>query len=260
MKVQDLLTLLEGLCPLSYACDWDNPGLQVGRREMKIYGIYVALDLTEKVIWDARHCGCNCVLTHHPLLFSPLRRVAEDSVPGRLALTLAEEKMACVSMHTNFDAAPGCMADLAADRLGLRDSVYLEPVADGGIGKVGNLPEPMTPEAFCQQVKTVFRLPAVTLYDGGPEGRSISRVGILPGSGKGEIPLAQALGAQAYVTGDVGHHPGLDAMADGLAVIDAGHYGIEWIFIDFMAAWLREHLTDPVQVSRAPFQIPSRVV
>ena len=178
---------------LSYACDWDNPGLQVGRREMKIYGIYVALDLTEKVIWDARHCGCNCVLTHHPLLFSPLRRVAEDTVPGRLALTLAEEKMACVSMHTNFDAAPGCMADLAADRLGLRDSVYLEPVADGGIGKVGNLPEPVSLEAFCQQVKTAFRLPAVTLYDGGPEGRTISRVGILRGSGKGEIPLALSL-------------------------------------------------------------------
>lgn len=260
MTVQDLMTLLEGLCPLSYACDWDNPGLQVGRREREIQGIYVALDATEPGIRKAREAGCNLLLTHHPLLFSPLRQVTGDSVPGRLALELAEAGMACVSMHTNFDAAPGCMADLAAERLGLRDSVYLEPVEDGGIGKVGELPEPETLEAFCRQVKEAFRLPSVTLYDGGPADRKISRVGILPGSGKGEIGLAEKLGAQVYVTGDMGHHPGLDAVADGLAVVDAGHYGIEWIFIDFMAAWLREHLQEPVPVFQAPFGLPSRVV
>ena len=257
MTVQELLTKLEELCPLSYACDWDNPGLQVGRREKEVSGIYVALDLTEEVIWDAKHSGCNCILTHHPLLFSPLRQVTEDSIPGRLALLLAEERIACVAMHTNFDAAPGCMADLAADRLGLVNRVYLEPVADGGIGKVGDLPEPVSPEALCQKVKEAFCLPSVTLYDRGPADRRISRVGILPGSGKGEISLAQGLGAQAYITGDMGHHPGLDAMAEGLAVVDAGHYGIEWIFMDFMAAWLQPL---PVKVFRAPFRIPSRVV
>ena len=85
-------------------------------------------------------------------------------------------------------------------------------------------------------------------------------MGILPGSGKGEIALAEKLGAHVYVTGDMGHHPGLDAVADGLAVVDAGHYGIEWIFMDFMAAWLREHLPEPVPVFQAPFGLPSRVV
>ena len=195
MTVQDLLTKLEELCPLSYACDWDNPGLQVGRRDMKIYGIYVALDLTEQVIREAKQSGCNCILTHHPLLFSPLRQVTEDSLPGRLALLLAEERISCVAMHTNFDAAPGCMADLAAERLGIKDSVYLEPVADGGIGKVGDLPEPVSVETLCQQVKTAFCLPSVTLYDAGPGDRLISRVGILPGSGKGFLWTLWQLGS-----------------------------------------------------------------
>ena len=83
-------------------------------------------------------------------------------------------------------------------------------VGDGGIGKVGNLPEAMTLRAFCDRVKEAFCLPSIILYDKGEINRPISRVGILPGSGKGEIGLARALGAEVYVTGDMGHHPALD--------------------------------------------------
>ena len=247
MKVRELMGLLEELCPLSYACDWDNSGLQVGRLDAEVSRIMIALDLTDEVITAAVNSGCGLILTHHPLLFSPLRQVSGENIPGRYVLRLAESGMACVSMHTNFDVAPGCMADLAAKRLGLRDTVPVEPVGDGGIGKVGNLPE-----AFC--------LPSIILYDKGEINRPISRVGILPGSGKGEIGLARALGAEVYVTGDMGHHPALDAMAEGLAVLDAGHYGLEWIFMEFMENYLRERLPQEMEIRTAPFQIPGRVI
>lgn len=260
MKVREVMELLEELCPLSYACDWDNSGLQVGRPEAEVSRIMIALDLTDEVITAAGDLGCELIVTHHPLLFSPLRQVSGENIPGRYVLRLAESGMACVSMHTNFDAAPGCMADLAAKRLGLRDGVPVEPVGDCGIGKVGNLPEPTSLRAFCDRVKEAFGLPSVTLYDKGEINRRISRVGILPGSGKGEIGLARALGAEVYVTGDMGHHPALDAMAEGLAVLDAGHYGLEWIFMDFMENYLRERLPREMEIRTAPFQIPGRVI
>lgn len=260
MKIRELMGLLEELCPLSYACDWDNSGLQVGRPEAEVSRIMIALDLTDEVITAAVNSGCGLILTHHPLLFSPLRQVSGENIPGRYVLRLAESGMACVSMHTNFDAAPGCMADLAAKRLGLWDTVPVEPVGDGGIGKVGNLPEAMTLQAFCDRVKEAFCLPSLILYDKGEINRPISRVGILPGSGKGEIGLARALGAEVYVTGDMGHHPALDAMAEGLAVLDAGHYGLEWIFMEFMENYLRERLPQEMEIRTAPFQIPGRVI
>ncbi|WP_434311047.1 Nif3-like dinuclear metal center hexameric protein [Hominifimenecus sp. rT4P-3] len=260
MKVRDLMELLETLCPLSYACDWDHSGLQVGRRDAEVRRVMIALDLTDAVIDAAQNGGCDFILTHHPLLFSPLRQVTDGSVLERYILRLVESGIACAAMHTNFDAAPGCMADLAAARLGLMETVPVEPVGDGGIGKVGNLPEPVSLKEFCIQVKKAFSLPFLMLYDQGDENRKISRVGILPGSGKGEIGLARDLGAQAYVTGDMGHHPALDAMAEGLAVLDAGHYGLEWIFIEFMEQFLREHLPEEIEIRTMPFRLPGRVL
>ena len=62
------------------------------------------------------------------------------------------------------------------------------------------------------------------------------------------------------MTGDMGHHPALDAMAEGLAVLDAGHYGLEWIFMEFMENYLRERLPQEMEIRTAPFQIPGRVI
>lgn len=260
MKVQDLMELLETLCPFSYACDWDHSGLQVGRREAEVHGVMIALDLTDAVIEAAQNGGFDFILTHHPLLFSPLRQVTDSSVSERYVLRLIESGIACAAIHTNFDAAPGCMADLAAARLGLTEGVPVEPVGAGGIGKVGNLPEPISLKEFCIRIKEAFSLPFLMLYDQGDGNRKISRVGILPGSGKGEISLARSLGAEAYVTGDMGHHPALDAMAEGLAILDAGHYGLEWIFLEFMEQFFRERLPREIKIQTMPFQLPVRVV
>ena len=94
MKVRELMGLLEELCPLSYACDWDNSGLQVGRLDAEVSRIMIALDLTDEVITAAVNSGCGLILTHHPLLFSPLRQVSGENIPGRYVLRLAEYGMA----------------------------------------------------------------------------------------------------------------------------------------------------------------------
>lgn len=261
MQVRELVQVLETIAPPAYGCDWDNIGLMFGRESDEVHNIYIALDATDDVIEDAKTKGCDFLLTHHPLLFTPIRRIDETTLAGRRLLRLAECQMACYGMHTSFDAAPGAMGDLTAERLGIQRTVPMTVTEEpGGIGRFGCLDQPVSLREFCGQVKKAFALPTVTLYDGGEQDRLVSKIAVLPGSGKGEAELALSMGAEVYVTGDMTHHGALDAMAQGLAVIDAGHYGLEWIFIPHMETILREKLPETVGVYGAPVRIPGCVI
>ena len=171
-------------------------------------------------------------------------------------------------MHTNFDIAPGCMGDLAAERLGLSGCAPLEVTGTDlrtgtelvGIGKVGRLPRPMTGAEIAGLVKERFGLPFVTAYGLETAAEPVEYVAISPGSGGSMVAPALKSVARVLVTGDIGHHTGIDAAAQGLAVIDAGHYGVEHIFMDFMAGYLREKLGDEVTVDTAPLRFPERVL
>ena len=83
----------------------------------------------------------------------------------------------------------------------------------------------------------------------------VHRLAICPGAGKSDISTALSKGADVYVTGDIGHHDGLDAVAQGLSVIDAGHYGIEHIFVEDMKQYLEERLSG-VEIVAAPVKHP----
>ena len=79
---------------------------------------------------------------------------------------------------------------------------------------------------------------------------------VCPGSGGSEIEISLAKGAEILVTGDISHHQGIDAAARNMAVIDAGHYGLEYIFISFMAGYLKEHLKGEAEVTEMPVHFP----
>lgn len=266
MQVGDLIRILEELAPAKLACSWDNVGLQAGRRDAFVHKVYVALDATDEVVEDAIAQECDFLLTHHPLIFEPLKKINEDTLAGRRLLRMIESGMAYYAMHTSYDAAPQGMAARAAERLGLTGTVPMEAVnlpgeADGdscGIGRVGRLPEAMTVKELAVYVKEKFSLPFVTLY-GGEQNPLVERLAVLPGSGKGEIDLARELGAQAYLTGDLGHHPAIDASAWGLPLIDAGHAGLEWIFVPHLAGYLQERVPELTVVS-GPTGLPGQII
>ena len=261
MKVFELVRLLEELAPPRYGCDWDNIGLLLGAMADEVTAIYLTLDCDDSAVSEAIAAGCDFILSHHPVIFGKLRKITDEDAFGRKLLHILRHGIACYGMHTSFDAAPGCMADLTADRLGLTDtSVLLETVPGEGIGRVGLLPRPMSVAELCCHVKEAFHLPSLTLYEAVGRDERISRVAILPGSGRGEIPLAAAAGAQAYITGDVTHHDALDAVEMGLTILDAGHYGTEWIFMDKLAQYLSEALPKDVRLVRAPLRFPGQVV
>ena len=170
-----------------------------------------------------------------------IKKVNSEEFPGCKLLRLAENRIAHYAMHTNYDVTE--MSALAIRALGLTETQILEATGtfeDGteyGVGFVGLLPEAMTAEVCCDYVKKAFELPAVRLF--GDAKKSVRRIAVCPGSGKGMAAPALAAGAELLVTGDIGHHDGLDAVDQGLLMMDAGHYGIEHIFIGQMGDYLR---------------------
>lgn len=249
MECREILQKIEEIAPVSYACSWDNVGLLAGRRDKQVSRVTVALDADDRAVEQAIAHGSDLLVTHHPLIFSPMKKITDETLVGRRLVKLLGHDLCLISMHTNFDIAPGCMGDLAAERLGLADCTPLEVTGEGengpfGIGVVGIPAEgSMSVEKLCLQVKEAFGLEGVQLY--APENMGeVTRVAMCPGSGKDEISHALAAGAQVLITGDITYHSATDAVAEGLAIVDAGHYGLEQVFIPFMASYLKEQLPE----------------
>lgn len=243
MKLKTVMNWLEELSPLQYAEEWDNVGLLLGDENQEIRHIMIGLDASDYVIKQAVEQDADLLLTHHPMIFHPLKQMNTQSMVGRRLWNLATHRISYYAMHTNFDIK-GSMADLAAQRLGMMKTEPLEVTcveSDGhteGIGRVGWIPEQMSVEELAQLTKQEFDLKNVIVY--GDVLKRVDRIAICPGSGKSEIGRAIEEGASVLITGDIGHHEGLDAVDMGLVIIDATHYGLEHIFINYMAEYLRK--------------------
>lgn len=248
MKCKEITKILETLSPIEYACDWDNVGLLVGRKDKEIKKIVIALDASEEVISIAVKEQADLLITHHPMIFSSIKKVNGEQFTTAKVLTLAEYGICYYAMHTNFDTVGG-MAELAAGEqyLNLSDTSPIESdrCSDAGMGRYGRLPKPMTAEQVAEYVKKRFDLPYVLLYQRSDEREKIyDRIAVMPGSGKSEIARVKEKGYSLYLTGDIGHHEGLDAMDMGISVIDATHYGLEHIFIPYLYDYLKTMLKD----------------
>ena len=241
MRCRELINKLEMLSPRSYAEAWDNPGLLTGRYEKEIGKVMVALDATDEVIEEAVEAGADFLLTHHPLIFSARKQINDDDFIGRRLVKLLGNDICCYAMHTNFDVMG--MAELAAGRIGLKDTFVLEEVFDGeGIGRVGQLPGPVTLKDCAEGVKKAFGLPNVKIF--GNLNKIVKTVAVSPGAGKSMARPALAAGADVLITGDMDHHTGIDMDDCGLSIIDAGHYGIEHIYIEDIRKLLEERFPD----------------
>ncbi len=212
------------------------------------------------MIGEAVRLGADLLLTHHPLIFKKMSRVNTDDFIGRRVCELIRNDISYYAMHTNFDVMG--MADAAADELSLKDRrvldvTYEDDISKEGCGRVGELKDSMRVEALAGLVKEKFHVPNVRVF--GDLDSPVRTVAVMPGSGGGFIQDALAAGADAMITGDVGHHEGIDAVAQGLAVIDAGHYGIEKLFISYMEEFMKRELPG-VQIYKAEIREPFIVV
>ena len=213
MKLRDIIRQLDKDFPFSWAMEWDNVGLLIGDMEADIQKVFLNLDVTDEAVAEASLWGADLILTHHPLLFAPARTVTEQNFIGRRIRRLIKEDINYVAMHTNFDIAK--MADLNAADLQLKDPRILDITGESAMS-----------------------LTAVRMY-GDPD-RIVQKCAVSSGSGKSEIRAALEAGAHVLVTGDLDYHSSIDANAQGLALIDAGHYGTEFVYITYMEDYLKK--------------------
>lgn len=245
MKSNGLIEAFEEISPGYMAEKWDNCGLLAGSKEKEVKTVYIALDATDGVIRAAVENKSDMLITHHPLIFSGLKSVTDTDFIQRRIIKLIKNDITYYAMHTNFDVA--VMGELAADYIGLKDRKILEVTLENGgmnqgFGRIGMLAEKMTIKELCDIVKEAFGLKFVKLF--GDLNKSVEKAAVMPGSGKSTIDTAVSKGAEVIITGDIDHHDGIDAVAKGIQVIDAGHYGIEHIFVNYMKEYINNKFPD----------------
>lgn len=245
MLLKEIRNVLNREVPEKYAESWDHVGLVVGDENQDIKKVLVALDADDRAVEKAVEIEADLIVTHHPLLFHPLEHVTEQNFIGRRVRTMVKHNIAYYAMHTNFDKVG--MADLNARELKLVNPKVLSVTDETeggpmGFGRIGGLEKAETLAEFAGFVKDTYRLDEIRVY-GDPDAQ-ITCAAVASGSGKSSIPDAIEKGAQVIVTGDVDYHTAIDANAQGIFVIDAGHYGTEFGFIHYMADRMKEWFPD----------------
>lgn len=260
MLCREVTKIIEARYPKQYALEWDNVGLLVGRTDKEVKKIYIALDATDEVIEEAVLWGADLLLTHHPLIFKGMKRITDQDFIGKRVLKMIQNDLAYYAMHTNYDVKG--MAQLAGDYLAMEDQEVLEVTSQEeecleGIGRVGNLKSEMTLKECCQFVKVVLGLPNVKVF--GNLDALVKRAAISPGSGKSVISCALKKGADVLITGDIDHHAGIDAVAQGMMIIDAGHYGTEYIYMEDMRKFC-ERKFPQIEIKTAEVRLPFQIL
>jgi len=232
---EEIMQSLEDIFPVSFAEKWDNVGLLIGRKDKTVSSVMLCIDVTEQVIDQAVQAGIDMIISHHPILFSGTKKITDQDVFGARLISLIQADICVYAMHTNFDIMG--MADAAAERLRLLDTevlqvTYEDEIGAGGIGRVGKLMGAMTLEELALFVKEAFEVSQVKVF-GDPD-TLCCEAAVCPGSGKSLVQDVLRTGADVYITGDIDHHTGIDLVAQGVCVIDAGHYGIEKLFVPEM--------------------------
>lgn len=256
MKVRELISWVEGKYPPEAAEEWDNVGLLAGDDSEEVTHVFLALDLTETTLQEAMDNGADMIITHHPMIFHGIKKINNHDFTGRKVMKLFRSGIQYYAMHTNYDILG--MADLSAGLLQLKDCQILSVTSETekgqeGLGRVGLLPRKMTLRECGEFVKDTFSIQDVRIY-GDPE-ETVERAAVCTGSGKSLMADVLEKRAQVYITGDIDYHTGIDAVAQGIAVIDAGHYGTEYIFMDAMKKVL-EHQFPELKISCAQIKEP----
>ncbi len=342
----DIIGLLNQLCPPDLAEDWDNVGLQVGDPTAVISKILVCLDAEEVAVQEALRLGAQLIISHHPLIFRPLKRLTPADMTGRVLFQAIKEDISIVSAHTNLDRATDGLNDWLAQRLGVTDTIPLEQPESGhfyklvvyvptshelavrqaafaagagqigsydhcsfnsrgfgtfrgnqdsepfigtpgeletteevrfetilpsslvnkvisrvlkahpyeevaydlirlenkrldiGLGRVGQLEQTVSLQQFAEQVKIKLHLPALKLV--GELQQQVKRVAVCGGTGMSLFSAAVRHGADCLVTADIKFHEAQRARAEGVALIDAGHFATEQIMVEELSKRLRK--------------------
>ena len=239
-KVKDVIAVIEEFAPLALQEKWDNSGLCIGSPEDKVSSVLLGLDCTPELVDEAIACGADMIVTHHPLIFSGLKKISAEDLVGEAVVKAIRAGISVYAAHTSADKVIAGVSGAMAARLGLKDVRILDEDGEGtGLGVVGNLPEPMTTQDALELVKERFALKVVKSSK--PVGCKIERVAMCGGSGGSLIGAARAAGAQLYISGDISYHNFFTP--EGFMIMDIGHYESEIEIVDILFSLIKKNFT-----------------
>ena len=253
-KVKDVMAVIEEFAPLALQEKWDNSGLCIGSPEDKVSSVLLGLDCTPELVDEAIACGADMIVTHHPLIFSGLKKISAEDLVGEAVVKAIRAGISVYAAHTSADKVIAGVSGAMAARLGLKDVRILDEDGEGtGLGVVGNLPEPMTAQDALELVKERFALRVVKSSK--PVGCKIERVAMCGGSGGSLIGAARAAGAQLYISGDISYHNFFTP--EGFMIMDIGHYESEIEIVDILFSLIKKNFpTFAVRITQNIYNNP----
>ena len=225
LRAAEIAKTFDACFPFEDACPYDNVGLLVGRADRDVKKALIALDVTTEVIKEAKDLGVDLIVSHHPVIFREVKKVTDQSYTGMILLSLIENGLAAISLHTNFDKGEEGNNDALARKLG---ATFYEKIEDGFATEF-DLAEELPFDVFARKVKAALGDAVIRTIGGGMVKRVIASCGA--GIDEGLILRAKEDGA-VIVTADVKHNYAVMAKDLSVALVEATHYASEWGFTD----------------------------
>jgi dinuclear metal center YbgI/SA1388 family protein len=235
---------IDDYAPPHLALEGDPIGLHLGSYDQKVEKLFMALELTPAAAREAFAWQPDMIFVHHTPFFKPFKQLRQDYGHDRIVLELIRRGIALYTAHTNLDCVRNGVNDVLAELLGMEKSEILQPlnreVNGAGLGRIGPLKNPMTLAEFAAH--TAEKLGTKQLRYCGRQDKKISVAACCGGAGAFLMAEAKARGADAYVTADIGHHDGVQAIELDLGLLDGGHFATENPVIPVLAAHLKKRL------------------
>ncbi|HLA57172.1 MAG TPA: Nif3-like dinuclear metal center hexameric protein [Puia sp.] len=234
MKISDIIHHLETIAPGHYQEEYDNSGLIAGDITRECSAVLVSLDCTEEIVKEAAEKKCSLIVSHHPLIFRPIRRIHPADETGRTLMAAIKSDIAIYAIHTNLDNIISGVNATIADRLGLINREILLPRPDQtsvGSGLIGDLRKAVPERQFLRDLKEGFNTPVIRHSP--LTGKSVSRVALCGGSGSFLISSALQQSAGFFVSADIKYHAFFEGEKK-MVIADIGHYESEQFTIDLL--------------------------
>jgi dinuclear metal center YbgI/SA1388 family protein len=253
MNAAEFIKKFDAYCPPELAELGDPVGLHIGTLNREIKTVMVTLDVRPEVVEEAIAKQVDLLMAKHPPIFRPAKRLDTDDPQNKMYADLLKADITVYAAHTNMDIIANGLNDWFCELLGVTDTTYLTPTdfyegKQFGLGRVGNLENPLPLIDFAEYVKEKFKLDGLRMVTIEPE-KIVRRVAICGGSGEKFYHDAITNNADVYITGDIYYHTAHDMLSRGLSAIDPGH-NIEKLCIPKLAelfnSWKNEEKWDIV--------------
>lgn len=224
ITAKDIYNYIDSFAPFETAMNFDNVGLLVGNPQKNINKAIVTLDVTSEVINEAVQKQAELIISHHPVIFNPIKSVLSNSIP----YILAQNNLTVISAHTNLDIARDGVNDTLAEKIGVQIDKYF----DDECALTGHLNVEQSCEELAYYIKEQLNCNGIRFTKCN---NKIKNIVVSCGAGGNNVFLAKKLNADALVTGEIKHHEIIFANENNISIFDVGHYRSEDIIIEKLA-------------------------